>query len=74
MGMDVANGSQWVLQAGAAGALLFLLGAIRAGWLATRQEVDAWKARTERAEKQVDTLLPAIETLTKAMSATKGAA
>ncbi|HXI17888.1 MAG TPA: hypothetical protein VNM48_16120, partial [Chloroflexota bacterium] len=65
----MGNESQWVLQAGAAGALLFLLGALRAGWLATRQEVDAWKGRAERAEKQVDTLLPAIENLNKAMTA-----
>jgi hypothetical protein len=57
--------SQWVLQAGAIGALLFLLAAIRVGWLATRQEVDAWKSRAERAEKQVDTLLPAVEQLTR---------
>lgn len=59
--------AQWVLQAGAAGALLFLLAALRVGWLATRQEVDAWKGRAERAEKQVDTLLPAIEKLTAAI-------
>ncbi|HXI15692.1 MAG TPA: hypothetical protein VNM48_04915 [Chloroflexota bacterium] len=70
----MGNEANVALQGAAATALVALLAAIRTGWLATRQEVDAWKARTERAEKQVDTLLPAIETLTKAMSATKGAA
>ncbi|HXI15154.1 MAG TPA: hypothetical protein VNM48_02200 [Chloroflexota bacterium] len=69
----MGNESNLVLQGAAATALVALLAAIRTGWLATRQEVDAWKGRAERAEKQVDTLLPAIENLNKAMTATKGA-
>lgn len=66
--MPPADPTSWVLQAGAVGALLFLLAALRVGWLATRQEVDAWKSRAERAEKQTDTLLPAVEKLTDAIS------
>ena len=62
--MDVG---QVIVQGSAVGALIFLLGALRAGWLATRQEVDAWRGRAERAEKQTDTLLPAFEQLTKAV-------
>lgn len=62
------DASQWVLQYGpSVGVAALLLGAFRAGWLATRQEVDAWKGRAERAEKQVDTLLPAVEKLTAAI-------
>ncbi|HXI15130.1 MAG TPA: hypothetical protein VNM48_02075, partial [Chloroflexota bacterium] len=64
----MGNEANVVLQGAAATALVALLAAIRTGWLATRQEVDAWRGRAERAEKQVDTLLPAIENLNKAMT------
>jgi len=38
-------------QFGVGGALLLcLLAALRTGWLATRQEVDAWKSRVEAAQ------------------------
>ena len=67
-----------IIQAGATGALLLLLWALKSGWLRTgqeveslkaacRQEVEAWRGRSERAEKQVDTLLPAMEKLTDAI-------
>ena len=49
---------------GAAVTLLFVLLAIKAGWLRTDFEVSAWRARAERAEGQVDKLLPAVEKLT----------
>lgn len=63
-----ASLTQWLLQAGGVGAgVLCILAAFRAGWLATRQEVDAWKSRAERAEKQVDTLLPAIDRMAQAI-------
>ncbi len=67
-----------ILQAGAAGALLLLLWALKCGWLRTgqeveslkaacKQEVEAWRGRAERSEHQVDTLLPAMEKLTDAI-------
>ncbi len=75
-------GAQTVLQAGAAGALLFLLLALKAGWLRTgqeveslkaacKQEVEAWRGRAERAEHQMDTLLPAMEKLTDSILASR---
>ena len=44
---------------GALAALLLTLTAIKLGWLASRQEVEAWKGRAERAEKQADILMSA---------------
>ena len=66
---------QWVIQAGAAGALLLFVVGFARGWWRTKWEVEAWKEmadqaiaalkeRVTRAETQVDTLLPAIDRLT----------
>jgi flagellar capping protein FliD len=42
---------RWLVQAGGFGAgIVFLLAAFKSGWLATRQEVDAWKSRVEAAQ------------------------
>lgn len=60
---------QWVIQAGATGALVLLLYALHQGWFRTSQEIDAWKGRSDRSETQVDTLLPAVEKLTDAIGA-----
>lgn len=54
-----------ILQALASGgAFAIVLGLLLRGMLATRQEVEAWRSRAERAERQVDTLLPAMQTMT----------
>ena len=66
---------QWVIQAGASGALLLFVLGFKLGWWRTKWEVEAWKEladqaiealkeRVKRAETQVDTLLPALERLT----------
>lgn len=52
---------QAVLQGGAAAVLLLFLYGFRAGWWRTKQEVDAWEARTKRAEKLVDDLTPLVQ-------------
>lgn len=57
----------WIIQGGAAGALILLLYALRMGWIRSPQEVEAWKGRAERSEKQVDVVLPALEKLTDAV-------
>lgn len=57
---DPIQAGQMVLQAGAAGVLLVGIFAIVTGKLRTSQEIQAWQKRAERAEAQVDTLLPLV--------------
>ena len=75
---EITKTVDWLVQAGAVGALALLLWAVKSGWIRTEQEVDnlkaacrleveAWKARAERAEEQVDRVLPAVERLTAAI-------
>lgn len=56
--MDAA---QLIIQLGAVGVFLLVFAAILRGDLRTRPEVEAWKARTERAEALIDALQPALE-------------
>lgn len=44
-------------------AFALILGLLWRGTLATRQEVEAWRQRTERAESQVDKLITSIDRL-----------
>ncbi len=55
----------WVLQAGPSGILILVMLAIWRGDLRTRQEVDTGRQRWERAETQVDTILPALRRQTE---------
>lgn len=58
---------QIAIQGGMVGLLTLFLYGFRVGWWRTKWEVDAILARAERAEKQVDTLLPAVRQLTDAI-------
>jgi hypothetical protein len=54
---------QWVIYAGGFGVALMMLYFISKGTFRTAHEVQAWQLRAERAENQVDTLLPALDRL-----------
>lgn len=55
---------------GALAALAIFLWGFKQGWWSTGLEVKAWRDRAERAEKQVDTVLPAMEKLTSLVART----
>lgn len=55
------------LEYGSAGVLILIIMAIWRGELRTRQEIEAWRERTSRAETLVDTLLPVVERQTDAI-------
>ena len=55
------------IQLGVGGVLLLVLFLVVRGELRTTQEVSTWKERTNRAEGQVDKLLPAVEQNTETL-------
>jgi hypothetical protein len=60
----VPETAQWIVQGGAIVVLLLGFGALMRGDLRTKQEVEGVQRSLERANTQVDKLLPSLQELT----------